>query len=521
MFSTFGYQNGYMLIATKVWSDFASNIPLIRSFSFGLNFPPQYPIFAGPPIHYHFLFYFLVGMLEKSGLRIDYALNIPSALGFFILLITIYLFAFNLFNSKSTALLSVLFFLFNGSLSFIYFLRDHLFSKLIVQQILTNQKFPSFGPYDQGIVSAFWNLNIYTNQRHLAAAYAFSLIIILIFLKPVLKNAKNNIKQNIFLGAVLGLSFYFHLPVLLMTGIILLGIFISFSKLRLPTTILIATTFILTFPQYLYLNSGASSSGFSLLLKQGYLVADNLTFFSFIRFWVYNLGLHSILIPFSLLIATKNLRKIFFSFFLLFIVGNIFQFSPEIAANHKFFNFFMIIGGMFSAYFIVTIWKKSKLIIKPFIIVAVFFLIFSGIIDFFPVYNDLKINVSDYKKDPDILWIINNTPPNSIFLNTGYIFEPASLAGRKIFLGWPYFSWSAGYDTTKRSEEIKKFFLTSNTKEMCSFLSKNNLSYISLGSPSPDFPFNLNYWQNNFNPIYKNKNTNYSIYSTKNVCQKK
>src|SRR3989344_1387056 len=63
MFSTFGYKNGQMLIATKAWSDFASTIPLIRSLSLGFNFPPQYSLFPGEPIHYHFLFYLLVGVL--------------------------------------------------------------------------------------------------------------------------------------------------------------------------------------------------------------------------------------------------------------------------------------------------------------------------------------------------------------------------------------------------------------------------------------------------------------------------
>ena len=118
MFSTFGYKNGQMLIATKAWSDFASTIPLIRSFSLGFNFPPQYPLFPEEPIHYHFLFYFLVGFLEKLGVRIDYSLNILSTFGFFSLLIMIYLLAKKLFHSKFVGILSVIFFLFNGCLKY-------------------------------------------------------------------------------------------------------------------------------------------------------------------------------------------------------------------------------------------------------------------------------------------------------------------------------------------------------------------------------------------------------------------
>ena len=100
MFKTFSYSDDSMLIAVKAWSDFGSHIPLIRSFSFGSNLPIEYPIFPGEPIKYHFLFYFLVGMLEKIGIRIDYALNIPSAFSFFLLLLSVYFLAKLLFKSK-------------------------------------------------------------------------------------------------------------------------------------------------------------------------------------------------------------------------------------------------------------------------------------------------------------------------------------------------------------------------------------------------------------------------------------
>ena len=101
MFSTFSYENGSMLIGSRAWSDFAGHIPLIRSFSFGSNFPPEYPIFPGELIRYHFLFYLMVGMLEKIGLRIDFALNILSSLSFFLLIFSIYLLGKILFKSKA------------------------------------------------------------------------------------------------------------------------------------------------------------------------------------------------------------------------------------------------------------------------------------------------------------------------------------------------------------------------------------------------------------------------------------
>ena len=145
MFSTFSYGNGFMQISTKAWSDFANHIPLIRSFSFGENFPPQYPLFSGPIIKYHFVFYALVGLLERGGMRIDYALNIPSILGFSFLILMIYTFSNSLFKSKAVGLLSVFFFLFNSSLDFINFFIKNPVSTKTLQDIITNNVFPSLG----------------------------------------------------------------------------------------------------------------------------------------------------------------------------------------------------------------------------------------------------------------------------------------------------------------------------------------------------------------------------------------
>src|SRR3972149_11899868 len=111
MFSSFSSTSQTIQISTKAWSDFASHVPLIRSFSFGDNFPPQYPVFPGEPIKYHFLFYAYVGYLEKIGLPIGFSLNIPSVLGFIFLLLMIYFFAKMIFKSKVVGLLSVFFFL--------------------------------------------------------------------------------------------------------------------------------------------------------------------------------------------------------------------------------------------------------------------------------------------------------------------------------------------------------------------------------------------------------------------------
>lgn len=513
MFSTFSYRNGNMLIASKAWSDFASHIPLIRSFSLGANFPPQYPLFAGPPIKYHFLFYALTGLLEKSGVRIDIALNTLSSLGFFFLLIMIYVFSKELFKSKAVGILSVLFFLFNGTLEFIKFFSLHPISGHTIFDVVGNQKFVSFGPYDGSIISAFWNLNIYTNQRHLALSYAFSLFLIYFVLKLKDNDKIKSIKKSILIGIILGASFFLNIAVFVMTVFILGSMFLLMGKKRIYIFIILLIGAALALPQYLYAESGGSS--FQPLINFGYLVT-NLNLINFLNYWVQNLGFHILLVPLGFLLAAKSQRKILVSFFTLFIIGNLIQFSPEIAANHKFFNYFMIIGVMFSAYSLIYLWHKKN-IFKPVVIVLILFLTLSGIIDFFPISNDYKIALADYSSNKDVQWIMINTNPNSIFLNSQYLYDNASLTGRKIFLGWPYFAWSQGYDTLTRDNLRKSLLKTDDLIYFCTTAKKNNLSYADI-TPTQDIIVNNDFFEKNFLKVYSSPDTKFAIYDLRSKC---
>jgi hypothetical protein len=330
------------------------------------------------------------------------------------------------------------------------------------------------------------------------------------------KDKKDNLKKSVVVGIILGLSFFLNMAVFVITISIFACMFLLFSNKRIYILISILLSGIIALPQYLYVLSGGSS--FKILLNPGYLVI-NLNFFSFLNYWWQNLGLNLIFIPLGFIIAAKNEKKILSSFLSIFIIGNLFQFSPEIAANHKFFNLFVIVGAMFSAYFLNFLWKKSNHL-KPFVITFVFLMIFSGIIDFFPIYNDYKITLPDYSVNKDISWIIKNTKPNSIFLNTQYLYDNASLAGRKIFLGWPYFAWSQGYDTLTR-DNLRKYLLnTTNMDYFCNNVRLHSLSYAELNLSSKDSIVNQTFFERNFLLVYKNTQTNNFIYSLA-TCKRK
>lgn len=508
--------SGNISVAAKAWSDFAATIPLIRSFSFGANFPPEYPIFSGLPIRYHFVFFALVGLLEKFGVHLVWGLNILSSLTFFALLSSIYLLGKTIFKSKVVGLLSVILFLFNGSLAFIEFFKKNPLGKGTISAILESTDFASFGPYDGNIVSAFWSLNIFTNQRHLAFAYAVFLALILVIFKFAQKPKKLTLAASLLIGIFIGLFPFIHLAVFGMMGLSLITFFVIYPKLRKHLIITGATAFILSLPQIIYM--GASQADISLI-NPGYLV-ENLTTLNFIKYWALNLGLLVILFPLGFIFANKKQRKIALPFIILFVTGNLFQLSVEMSANHKFFNLFVIGANLFISFFLVYLWRK-KLYAKILVSVLFILLTLSGIIDIFPILNDGSIELKDYPNDSRVAFILENTPQDAVFLNSGFLYHPASIAGRKIFLGWPYFSWSAGYDTDKRGKLFHQIYSVSEKPVFCTLLKDNNLDYFTVEETinDPNLPFiDVDFYLKNFESAYRDDINNYYIFSRKTNC---
>jgi hypothetical protein len=527
MFHTFSYNSPThsILIASRLWSDFGASIPLIRSFSLGANWPPQYPIFPGPPIRYHFLFFLLVGLLERLGVRIDVALNIPSSVGLTLLLTMLFVLAKKVFKDYRIGLLAILFFLFNGSLAFVRFFTLHPLSAHSIADIVKNNEFPAFAPWGPGDITAFWNLNIYTNQRHLALAFGIALLFMYFCQLISSKPWKNQLPWALLWGIILGAFPFFHQPTLLMLGIVCIVYFLFYSKLRIFLATVAWVSLMLIIPQLSTLRGGAKIS----LWYPGYLIHDELSPLRFISYWWQNMGLHILFIPIGFLLAPKNAKKALVPLFIIFIVANLFRFSVEVAGGHKFFNFVLILGDMLTAYTLVyatTIIRHVKfLLIRVLaygnIACIIIGLTLSGIIDFFPIVNDTKGSVSDIPASEVATWISTHTSPNAIFLNSSYFYHPASLAGRSIFFGWPYFSWSAGY-TEDRLPILKRAYESKDPAIFCPILTSRHIDFVTVENThgDPNLPdIDTNYFYSHFAPVYTNGAKTYGIFSTASLCK--
>jgi hypothetical protein len=142
------------------------------------------------------------------------------------------------------------------------------------------------------------------------------------------------------------------------------------------------------------------------------------------------------------------------------------------------------------------------------------------VIDFFAVYNREPGGLPDYQANPTALWIKQNTPPDAIFLNSMWFYHPANLVGRYIFSGYPYFTWSYGYDKDKRESILKLIYDAPDKQTACRLLQNNRISYVELADHYDEY-FRVNYalWGYEFKPVYRNTQEEISIFDVSLICE--
>jgi hypothetical protein len=154
-------------------------------------------------------------------------------------------------------------------------------------------------------------------------------------------------------------------------------------------------------------------------------------------------------------------------------------------------------------------------------VVVVFFMTFSGIIDLFALVNERVISIPDVQSNPAAQWFYENTPKNAVVLNSNYLSHPASIAGRKIFLGWPYFTVTAGYAHDARFQIMTKIYEGEDPKIFCPLLRAHNIGYITVEDNTlvrDNPPINFEYFLHNFKPSFMASDGKFSIFTTDQLC---
>ena len=284
----------------------------------------------------------------------------------------------------------------------------------------------------------------------------------------------------IFSGVLLGLLPMFNSAVFLAAAAVLGVLFLLFS-LRGQMLVLAATSGLVALPQMLYLSTGTGRAQMPKLLHWGYTI-DHPTAANVLKYLGFTFGFKWALIALALIFATSVQRRVFLALLSLLAVAFCCQFTIEVLANQKFIHIWVIVANLFVAFGFWRLWHFSlggTTVPAKFVAIALLTLtVPGGIIDFFPIHNTGWSEVT-YKNDPFIDWLKKNTTPREIFLTDRFVNHPILMAGRRVFYGWPYYSWGAGYDATKRDRLYISLFESRDPWKVFHLLKQNGITYVA------------------------------------------
>jgi DNA-binding beta-propeller fold protein YncE len=216
------------------------------------------------------------------------------------------------------------------------------------------------------------------------------------------------------------------------------------------------------------------------LLHWGYTI-DHPTAANVVKYLGFTFGAKWLLIALALVFAGSLQRRVFLAVLSLLAIAFCFQFTIEVLANQKFIHIWVIIANLFVAFALWRLWHLSlagtTLPGKFAAIIMSCLVIPGGIIDFFPIHNTGWSEVT-YRNDPLIDWLNKNTTPREILLTDRFVNHPILMAGRRVFYGWPYYAWSAGYDAAKRDRVYIDLFENRDPWKVYRLLKENGIKYV-------------------------------------------
>ncbi len=296
----------------------------------------------------------------------------------------------------------------------------------------------------------------------------------------------------IFSGLLLGALPYWNAPVFTAAAAVLAFFFVLFPYRRYMVGLGL-TAALVGIPQVLALRSGNVRAG-PALVHWGYTLG-NVPVSQVAKYLGFTFGLKWVLILVGLLFLSWRNLRIFISICSLFLLTFCFQFSDEALANHKFMNIWLVLANLFVAY---GLWRLWHLRIKgwaiPARLVAILLvapIIVGGIIDFFPIHN-IGFVYTNYVNDRLIGFIRAETKPDAVFLTDKFVNHPILLAGRRIFFGYTYFTWGAGYNLPKREADYTRMYESKNAHQVFTLLKAHKIDYVAFDGGIRSFFKNSN-----------------------------
>jgi hypothetical protein len=401
-----------LTVSLNTWGDNALHIGIARSFSWGSNYPPEFPIFGNEPIRYHFGMDFIAGALERTGLNIAWAFNLPGALGFAAMMLLVFEIGRFLFGKIAVGVMAGILLITNGSLAFIRYFQQFgdPIEGLKPENWWNHDRYIAIAPYQAGEqISLFWTLNVFLTQTHLIVSMALVLFVSYVLMRLMRSGEPLWTGQALALGALTGGMFWIN-GVLFVPAMVFFAALFFFFNIRwrqqwplvaaalglmtllgtlgatrgndvyyqgalavgLATLVLggrvreslpfFGAAGLIALPQIVWLNGGLDTEG-SLQFHSGYLydsfrVYDPGTYLGLIEYWFLNLGLVLPLIVLAALLGSGSDRRMIAAIMMIFVFGNFVQLGRDLGGhNHKVFNLWEILINVFAAFAFVRLWS--------------------------------------------------------------------------------------------------------------------------------------------------------------------
>ena len=493
IFYVFYIKDGILYSGFTVFGDYAPHTAMMRSFSLQNNFPTQYPHFGGQDVKYHFMFQFLVGNLEFLGLRLDIAYNAASILALLGFLMLLYSIARRVVGSGKAGVLTVLFFFFRSALTFFQFLWEHLRAGNLLQVLQENTSFIGYTTNEDW---GLWNFNVYLNQRHLAFGLLIVALAVWMYLDWAEQGCRHKEKGLVWFrnrifskdawkcryvenalaaGLLIGMTSFWNGAAVIGGLLILMGFAVcSDGKLDYLITAVTAVGFSVLQTR-LFMNGSSVEAAF----QWGFISEDK----SAGGVLWYLIQMSGIFFTGALILFffyKKRLqRAVLVSCLFPLVFAFCFSLTPDITVNHKYIMISYALLAMFWAGAVCLLFRKKW---QGRILAAVLTvcLTITGIYDFVIIVRDngpghrVTVNTNSSLTD----WLAQNLDSRDLILTPEYSISEVTMAGVMMYLGWPYYAWSAGYDTYDRAEKAKEIYTSQEPERVKSLVRQEGITYI-------------------------------------------
>ena len=493
MFYVFYIRDGVLYSGFTVYGDYAPHTAMMRSFSKGNNFPTEYPHFGGQDVKYHFMFQFLVGNLEFLVIRLDFAYNIMSVLALLGFLMLLYSIAKRLTGSLAAGGVTLLLFFFRSSLSFFHFLAEHIQAGDLWTTLRDNTTFIGYTTNENW---GLWNFNVYLNQRHLAFGLLIVALVLWIFMDWMdagcadeatgIKWLRNRFftkrawkcicpENALMAGLFLGLTSFWNGAAVIGGLLVLMG-FAVFSDGKLDYLILAVTSVIFAVLQTkIFIWGEAVSPSF----YWGFLAEDK-TLWGVLWYLLQMSGIFFIgAVLLVILLKRRQQRATLVSFLFPTIFAFCASLTPDIAVNHKYIMISYAFTAILWAWVIVQLFQKKR-IVRFVAVVLTVCLTITGVYDFVVIIRNngpghrVTVNMNSDLTD----WLEQHLTHDDLILTPEYSINEVTMAGVMMYMGWPYYAWSAGYDTYYRADKAKIIYSSTDADEIKKLVKQEKITYV-------------------------------------------